>query len=121
MCSTPPTIPDSDQLPRVRLLVLGAGFSHAAGLPLGDELWRLTRERALEGPGAEKFRMDLDMYLNYRRECDGVVLDPGEVDYEDFLGNKATPAPSTASGPPSQRSSARDREIGASGARRAIL
>ena len=30
--------------------------------------------------------MDLAMYLDYRRECDGVVLGPEEVDYEDFLG-----------------------------------
>ena len=71
MCSTLPPISESDQLLRFRLLVLGAGFSHAAGLPLGDELWRLTRKRALEGPGADKFRMDLAKYLDYRRECDG--------------------------------------------------
>lgn len=67
------------------MFVLGAGFSHAAGVPLGDELWTLTRERALEGPGADGFRMDLKTYLNYRRECDGVVLDPEDVDYEEFL------------------------------------
>ena len=30
--------------------------------------------------------MDIAKYLDYRRECDGVVLDPEEVDYEDFLG-----------------------------------
>lgn len=69
-----------------RIFVLGAGFSHAAGLPLGTELWRLVRARATGRNGrAGRFDRDLEMYIRYRRECDGVQIGPEQVNFEDFL------------------------------------
>jgi len=71
---------------RFRVFVLGAGFSHAAGLPLATELWREVRRRARGLTGrAEHFRDDLDAYIQYRKDCDGVTLTPDEVDFEEFL------------------------------------
>ena len=35
---------------------------------------------------AEKFYQDLHSYIDFRKECDGVILTPEEVDFEDFLG-----------------------------------
>jgi hypothetical protein len=55
------------------IYVLGAGFSAAAGVPMAGELWReiLTRGLAMDGR-AGKFRDDLDVYLRYRKLCEGV-------------------------------------------------
>jgi hypothetical protein len=71
---------------KYRIIVLGAGFSRPAGLPLAAELWEEIRENApfLEGR-ASKFNDDLDDYIKYRRECDGLDLKPEEVDFEDFM------------------------------------
>jgi len=71
---------------RYRIFVLGAGFSHAAGLPLATELWREVQRRARGLTGrAEQFRDDLETYIQYRKVCDGVTLTPDEVDFEEFL------------------------------------
>jgi len=34
---------------------------------------------------ASQFREDLEMYIEYRKECDGIKLTPEQVDFEDFL------------------------------------
>lgn len=70
-----------------RIFILGAGFSRPAGLPLAAELWEEVRHRAgrLSGRAAQ-FRGDLDTYIEFRRDCDGITLTPEEVDFEDFLG-----------------------------------
>jgi len=74
------------QVPRFRMFILGAGFSRPAGLPLGEELWRLVRSRASGRTGrAARFDHDLETYLRYRLECDGIRLNPAGIDFEDFL------------------------------------
>ncbi len=72
---------------KYRIIVLGAGFSKPAGLPIAEELWReiLDRSRSLSGR-ASMFNDDLDEYISYRRECDGVELTRDTVDFEEFLG-----------------------------------
>ena len=71
---------------RYRIFVLGAGFSRAAGLPLAVDLWREVQQRARILSGrADQFWDDLDTYIRYRKDCDGVTLTPGQVDFEEFL------------------------------------
>lgn len=72
--------------PTFGIFILGAGFSRPAGMPLGPELWREVRHRAVGtfGP-ASKFSQDLGTYIDYKRECDGEHLSPDNVDFEDFL------------------------------------
>ena len=68
-----------------RILILGAGFSKPAGLPLAPELWKeiMRLARALTGRAA-KLQEDLRNYIAYKHDCDGVDLDEDEVDFEDF-------------------------------------
>lgn len=63
-----------------RIFVLGAGFSCAAGLPLGNELWEIIQQRA-----GDRLDGEIERYLRYRLECDGMELDRENVDFEDFL------------------------------------
>lgn len=71
---------------RYRIFVLGAGFSRAAGLPLAAELWREVQRRARALAGrAKQFWDDLETYIQYRKDCDGVTLTPEQVDFEEFL------------------------------------
>ena len=72
---------------KYRVIILGAGFSKPAGLPLADELWRqiLNRSKTLCGR-AEMLRDDLDAYVEYRRDCDGIELTHDTINFEEFLG-----------------------------------
>ncbi|MEI6260991.1 MAG: SIR2 family protein [Deltaproteobacteria bacterium] len=72
---------------KYRIIILGAGFSKPAGLPIADELWReiLVRSESLSGR-ASKFNDDLDEYILYRRECDGVEFTRDTIIFEEFLG-----------------------------------
>jgi hypothetical protein len=45
-----------------RLIILGAGFSKPAGLPLGDELFSEVRKRVKQLYGADN---PLESHLNY--------------------------------------------------------
>jgi hypothetical protein len=73
-------------LKRFGIFVLGAGFSHAAGLPLASELWTEVRRRAERLTGrASKFNDDLQYYIAFRKECDGITLEPSQIDFEDFM------------------------------------
>lgn len=71
---------------KFRLIVLGAGFSRPAGFPLATELWQeiMQYTKHLEGR-ASKFHNDLNAYIDYRRDCDGLDLTWEEVDFEDFM------------------------------------
>jgi hypothetical protein len=71
---------------KYRLFILGAGFSHGAGLPLAADLWSevLRRARILSGR-AEQFWSDLESYIQYKRDCDRVTLAADQVDFEEFL------------------------------------
>jgi hypothetical protein len=75
-------------LPKYRLIILGAGFSRPAGLPLAVDLWREIRETAARFPAdrrAYKINEDLQSYIDFRKEVDGVTLTPETVDFEDFM------------------------------------
>ena len=68
-----------------RVIILGAGFSKPSGLPLADELWRqiLNRSKTLCGR-AGMLRDDLDAYIEYHRDCDGVELTPDTINFEEL-------------------------------------
>jgi SIR2-like domain len=69
------------------LYILGAGFSAAAGLPLANDLWNEVCHRALPMTGrAEKFRNDLDDYIEFKERAEGISLGREGVNFEEFLG-----------------------------------
>lgn len=71
-----------------RLIILGAGFSRPAGLPLMVDLWNEIRERAARYPldhRASKFNDDLAHYIEFRSRTNGSALTPETVDFEDFM------------------------------------
>ncbi|MEQ9109139.1 MAG: SIR2 family protein [Rhodospirillaceae bacterium] len=73
---------------KYRLMILGAGFSRPAGLPLAYELWNEIRETAARFPRdqrAYRFNKDLQRYISFRREAEGEDLTPEAVDFEDFM------------------------------------
>ncbi len=72
---------------KYRVIILGAGFSKPADLPLGDELWGeiLTRSKNLLGR-ANMLNDDLDAYIEYRKDCDGINLTRETLNFEEFLG-----------------------------------
>jgi hypothetical protein len=70
-----------------RLLMLGAGFSNLAGLPLGPALFQKVRKRiAIDHSRDNHVESDLRRFTNYLQECFGRVVSPEDVDYEEFLG-----------------------------------
>lgn len=73
---------------KYRLIILGAGFSRPAAFPLATDLWKEIRETAGRFPEdhrAYRFNYDLDHYIEFRRETEGVVQTPENVDFEDFM------------------------------------
>jgi hypothetical protein len=71
---------------RFRIFILGAGFSKPAGLPVAFELWNEIRGTAARLTGrARKFNDDLETYIQFRKDCDGIDLRPEEVDFEQFM------------------------------------
>jgi hypothetical protein len=72
---------------RFGVYILGAGFSRPAGLPLANELWPEIRRRAevTTGRAGQHFKEDLQDYIDYKRACDGEVLSPENVQFEEFL------------------------------------
>jgi hypothetical protein len=71
---------------KYRIFILGAGFSRPAGLPLAGELWTEVQKRAKRlGGRAQKFTRDLDDYLTFKKECEGIEVSPERIDFEDFL------------------------------------
>jgi len=74
---------------RNRLIILGAGFSRPADLPLAGELWKEIRQTAAAFPRdhrAYKFNEDLQHYIEFRRDADGEHITPETVDFESFMG-----------------------------------
>jgi hypothetical protein len=70
-----------------RLLFLGAGFSHLAGLPLGPALFRKVRRWISDEHGSDNHvERDLKRFSNYNERCFGRLLSPDDVDCEEFLG-----------------------------------
>src|ERR1700722_17915065 len=72
---------------RYGIYILGAGFSRPAGLPLANELWPEIRNRAkaTNGRADRHFKKDLQDYIDYKRACDGEILSPDDVPFEEFI------------------------------------
>ncbi|NVK41352.1 MAG: SIR2 family protein [Oceanospirillaceae bacterium] len=76
----------TDKHPGFRIFVLGAGFSKLAGLPLASELYPLTLQAIEKEWGREtKFQRDIEAYIEYRKDCDGIVIDQSEIDLEELI------------------------------------
>jgi hypothetical protein len=82
--------PDSDPdsiPPKNSIFILGAGFSVSACLPTASQLWEEVVDRGLRMKGrADKFRADLDDYIEFKRRAEGVDIKLEEVNFEEFLG-----------------------------------
>lgn len=71
---------------RFGIYILGAGFSRPAGLLLAPEFWNEVRRRGQAMSGrASQFRDDLDTYIEYKKNFDGIELTPEQVSFEDFI------------------------------------
>src|SRR5687768_14117351 len=69
-----------------RLIVLGAGFSKPAGLPLAADLFREVRNRVKQLQGADnRLERDLEYYLDYLRNTEGFNGSTADIDIERFL------------------------------------
>lgn len=70
-----------------RIIILGAGFSKPAGLLLGNELWGeiLAQSKNLYGR-ASMLNDDLDAFVEYKKDCDGINLTRETLNFEEFLG-----------------------------------
>jgi hypothetical protein len=69
-----------------RLLVLGAGFSRYAGLPLGNEIFCLVLEEARKGGLYENIlKRDIDRFRAFKDRTQGAQIQEPEVDVEEFL------------------------------------
>ena len=70
-----------------RLLFLDAGFSHLAGLPLGQQLFTEVRKRVASQYGSDNHvERDLNRYTEYLQNCFNRPVLPEDVDCEEFLG-----------------------------------
>ena len=68
-----------------RIFVLGAGFSHAAGLPLASELFPKVRLSIMRHHGSNtKFERDLSRYIKYR-ETVFQIDQSANIDLEKFM------------------------------------
>jgi hypothetical protein len=71
---------------RFRIILVGAGFSKPAGLPLGTELFPEVLARADAFYGSDNpLEEDLRDFLEYKRRCDGIQLDRNSIDFEEML------------------------------------
>ena len=79
--------PEPCASPKNALYILGAGFSVAAGLPMAEELWKEVYRRAVRMTGrAERFRRDIDDYIEFKERAEGRRLQRDSVNFEEFLG-----------------------------------
>jgi hypothetical protein len=77
----------TDRERRFWIIILGAGFSSPAGLPLANELFKEVRKRARAHFGSDNaIETELDYFVKYKRRCDGIDVPRDDVDYEEFLG-----------------------------------
>jgi len=78
---------NTDTEKRFRIIILGAGFSCPAGLPLAAELFEEVRRRARVQYGRmNAIESDLNYFIKYKRRCDGLEVSQADIDYEEFLG-----------------------------------
>ncbi len=68
------------------LIVLGAGFSRAAGLPLGNELFsEIVREAKRDVLFENILKPDMERYLLFIERTEGVTLHSDEIELEQFM------------------------------------
>ena len=75
----------SNSHPGFRIIILGAGFSKLAGLPLASELFTEVVNTIESQHGKDtKFHVDLENYIEYRIACDK-EFDANNIDMEEFM------------------------------------
>lgn len=70
---------------RFRLVVLGAGFAKAAGLPLANELLLAVIEEAKRIGHSDVLEEDLEKYCRFRSAIEGREVSTADVDIESFI------------------------------------
>ena len=69
-----------------RIFIIGAGFSKLAGLPLGNELWKLVLNEAhLEKNFYDLLEPDILSYLEYQQKVYGRKTNLENIEIEDFI------------------------------------
>lgn len=69
-----------------RLLIVGAGFSHFAGLPLGNEIFSLVLNEARKDVIYDNIlKPDLERFRLFKQRTAGIALEESEVDLEEFV------------------------------------
>lgn len=67
------------------IYVLGAGFSHTAGLPLGDQLFSLVVQEAKNSVLYENIlKGDIESFIDYKKNTAGEQLEEDEINFEEF-------------------------------------
>ena len=69
-----------------RIIILGAGFSKPAGLPLGSELFGEVRKLIRHNYGSNSVESDIKRYKEYVAATEGRKISDDSLDYEKFLG-----------------------------------
>lgn len=71
---------------RYRVLVLGAGFSKPAGLPLCAELFvEILKEAKLRGLYDNILKRDIDAFLEYLDKTKGLRISESQINFEEFI------------------------------------
>ena len=69
-----------------RIFIIGAGFSKPAGLPLGNELWKLVfNEISLQKDFYDILESDIQSYLVYQKKVYGKRISVEDIEIEDFI------------------------------------
>lgn len=69
-----------------KLLIVGAGFSRFAGLPLGNEIFSLVLNEARKDVIYDNIlRPELERFCLFKQRTEGVALGESEVDLEEFV------------------------------------
>jgi hypothetical protein len=71
---------------RFRVIVLGAGFSKPAGLPLCVDLFaEIIREAKRKGLYDNILKKDIDAFLEYLEKTKGVKITESQINFEEFI------------------------------------
>jgi hypothetical protein len=69
-----------------RIIIIGAGFSKPAGLPLAPALWGEVLTRIDRDVGKENcVRRDLEIFRKYKEAVDGSAPSSESIDFEEFI------------------------------------
>jgi hypothetical protein len=71
---------------RFRVIVLGAGFSKPAGLPLCADLFaEVIREAKRRGLYENILKKDIDAFLKYLEKTKGIKITESQINFEEFI------------------------------------